>query len=152
MRCRRAVNQKKSLRVLVFGCFDLLHLGHVFFFQRAKKLGGFNAKLFVVVARDANARRAKGKTPFFTEKERAALLRSLRVVDRVVLGGKRDLFAVIKKIKPGVIVLGFDQRVDEKKLKRKIKEFGLRARVVRLRVAFKPRRHKSALLAKRLGL
>ncbi len=139
-------------RVVVFGCFDLLHLGHVFFFRKAKELGGARARLFVVVARDSNARRVKGKKPFFNEKERVALLRGLRCVDEVVLGGKKDLFAVLRKVKPDVVVLGFDQRVDEKKLKRKIAEFGLSSKVVRLRSAFKPRKHKSGVLKKFFGL
>jgi glycerol-3-phosphate cytidylyltransferase-like family protein len=114
--------------------------------------GAKRAKLFVVVARDRNAKRLKGKTPFFSEVERKKLLSGLRSVDEVVLGGKRDLFAVLQKVKPDVIVLGFDQRVNESLLKKKIREFGLAARVVRLRSAFKPRRHKSGVLKKYFGL
>ena len=139
-------------RVVVFGCFDLLHLGHVFFFEKAKRLGGNQTELLVVVARDSNARRVKGKAPFFNENERAALLRALRCVDHVVLGGKKDLFAVLKKVKPDLIVLGFDQRADEKKLKEKIKEFDLKAKVKRVNAAFKPLKHKSGVLKKYFGL
>ena len=156
LRLQRPVKTKasnaKRCRVMVFGCFDLLHLGHAFFFRKAKKLGGGKARLFVVVARDANAKRAKGKKPFFNEKERASLLKALRCVDRVVLGGKKDLFAVLRKVKPDVVVLGFDQRVDERKLKQKIKEFGLKTKVKRLRAAFNPAKHKSGILKKFFGL
>ena len=126
----------------------------MFFFKKAKRIGGRGgkAKLTIVVARDSNARRVKGKAPFFNETERVALLKALRVVDEVVLGSKKDLFAVLKKVNPDVVVLGFDQCVDERKLKEKIAEFGLRSRVVRLKAAFKPRKHKSGILKKFFGL
>lgn len=143
---------KKAKRVLVFGCFDLLHLGHLFFFERAKRAGGRGAKLFVVVARDSNAARAKGRKPFFDENERKKLLSGLRVVDEVILGGKKDLFRILRELRPDVVVLGFDQRVDERALKEKIKEFGLKAKVRRLKQAFKPRKHKSGVLKKHFGL
>ncbi len=150
---RRRRSLKRPVKTIaVFGCFDLLHLGHIFFFEKAKRAGGGKAKLVVVVARDSNARRVKGKAPFFNENERVALLKNLRCVDSVILGGKKDLFAVLRKVKPDVIVLGFDQRVDERKLEEKIAEFGLKAKVKRLQAAFKPRRHKSGVLKKFFGL
>ena len=42
---------KKKI-VLASGVFDLLHLGHVRFLEEAKKAGGRNAELIVIVARD----------------------------------------------------------------------------------------------------
>ncbi len=136
--------------VMVFGTFDLVHLGHVHFFNQASQLGD---KLIVVVARDANVKRMKGKKPFFSEKERLAMVSSLRVVGQAVLGDKRDFFAAIRKFKPAVIALGYDQKVlFMKHIREKLDEFGLRrTKLVRLK-PFQPGRFKSSKLKKLLDL
>ena len=130
---------------MVFGTFDVLHLGHLNFFKQARKLGG---ELIVVVARDANVLKIKGRSPYFSENERVALLRGLHIVDKVVLGNSSDLFSAIKKFKPNVIALGYDQATMQKKfIVTKLKELGIECKVVRLK-AFKEKRHKSTRLKK----
>ena len=126
--------------VMVFGSFDLLHPGHVWFVENAKKRGG---ELIAVVARDSSIERPKGRKPLFSEGERLHLVGALRAVDKAVLGGSKDFHAVVRRWKPQVVVLGYDQSADVNALKK------TGAQVVRLR-AFKPRRHKSSLLKKRL--
>ncbi len=129
-------------KVLVFGSFDFLHAGHLHFFLQAKKYGDF---LVVCVARDENVKRAKGRAPFFSEQERLHMVRSLRAVDKACLGAKRDFFASIKREKPAVIVLGYDQPANENLIKEKLKEFGLGAtRVVRLKKGFLQHKYKSS--------
>ena len=127
--------------VLVFGSFDVLHLGHLHFFTQAKKHG---SKLAVVVARDSSIKKNKGRKPFFSENERVKLVDSLKQVDKAVLGNRHDHHKIIKKIKPDVIVLGYDQLVDLKKLFEKLASFGLGTRVVRLKKGFKQKKHKSS--------
>jgi FAD synthetase len=96
--------------VLASGVFDLLHLGHVRFLEEAKKAGGENAELVVVVARDETVEKAKGKTPTIGEYHRAAVVESLKVVDRVVMGYLNfSISDIIDNIKPDVIALGYDQ-------------------------------------------
>ena len=96
--------------VLASGVFDLLHLGHVRFLEAAKKAGGENAWLVVVVARDSTVEKTKGKRPIMSEEQRVALVESLRVVDRAVLGFETlDIGEIIGSIKPDVIALGYDQ-------------------------------------------
>ncbi|VVB67863.1 FAD synthase [Candidatus Norongarragalina meridionalis] len=95
-------------KVVVCGAFDPLHLGHV----RLLKSAGKRGKLHVVVARDGNIKRLKKRKPFYTEKERIEFLRELKCVDNAVLGGTCDLLAVLRRIKPDVIVLGYDQKAD----------------------------------------
>ena len=102
-------SQKKKI-VLASGVFDLLHWGHIKFLEGAKKAGGENAELVVVVARDTTVEKIKGKTPVMSELQRAALVESLKVVDRVVLGYVSfNIGNVIEKLKPDVIALGYDQ-------------------------------------------
>lgn len=126
-------------KVMVFGVFDLLHPGHVNFLRQAKKFGDY---LIVSVARDTNVKKFKGHKAWQSEKQRVTVLRKLKFVDKVVLGGVKNPWPHIKKEKPDVIALGYDQKpyVSLKQLK-KI------ARVVRLK-AFRPEVYKSSRLRK----
>ena len=72
---------RKKKVVLASGVFDLLHLGHVRFLEEAKKAGGENAKLIVIIARDSTVEKTKGKKPIMSEDQRRALVESLKVVD-----------------------------------------------------------------------
>ncbi|MCX6707322.1 MAG: adenylyltransferase/cytidyltransferase family protein, partial [Candidatus Woesearchaeota archaeon] len=60
----------KPKTVLVFGTFDILHPGHLNFFDQARKAGGEGSKLVVVVARDFNSKKAKGIFPLNNERAR----------------------------------------------------------------------------------
>ena len=100
----------KKIVVLASGVFDLLHLGHVRFLEQAKRAGGKNAELVVIIARDSTVEKTKGRKPIMSEDERCALVASLKVVDRTVLGYENlDIGEVIENIKPDVIALGYDQ-------------------------------------------
>lgn len=104
--------QKPNKRtvVLASGVFDLLHLGHVRFLEEAKRTGGANAELIVVIARDSTVEQMKGRKPIMPEDQRRALVESLKVVDIAVLGYESlDIGEVIEKIKPSIIALGYDQ-------------------------------------------
>ncbi|MEM4598240.1 MAG: adenylyltransferase/cytidyltransferase family protein [Candidatus Diapherotrites archaeon] len=116
--------------VIAFGTFDFLHYGHLYYLQKAKKLGG---KLLVVVSRDENAFSSKGKRPIHTEKERLEIIRALRCVDNAVLGLKgSNMFEILLKYKPDVIALGYDQRVNVKELSAFIAKKGPKARIIRI--------------------
>jgi FAD synthetase len=102
--------QNKIKIILASGTFDLLHLGHVRYLEEAKKKGGENARLVVIVARDHTVEKRKGKKPVMNENQRKALVESLRVVDEAILGDKKfSIQKSIDKIKPSIIALGYDQ-------------------------------------------
>lgn len=121
--------------VLSAGVFDLLHLGHVRYLEEAKKAGGDNAKLIVIVARDKNVEDRKGEKPVMSEKQRRALVESLKVVDEAILGFEEfNMDDVIERIKPDVIALGHDQYYNNigKTVRKLVAEKGLPIRVVRI--------------------
>jgi FAD synthetase len=96
--------------VLASGVFDLLHLGHVKFLEEAKRAGGPKSELIVIVATDKTVENTKGRKPIMAEDQRRALVESLKVVDKAMLGFETlDIGEIISKVKPGVIALGYDQ-------------------------------------------
>ncbi len=124
----------KKTVVIASGVFDLLHLGHVKFLEEAKRTGGENAELIVVIARDNTVEKMKGRKPIMSEDQRRALVESLKVVDIAVLGFENlDIGEVITKIKPDIIALGYDQQemirnvteyIGKKKLSAKVVKIG----------------------------
>src|SRR3989344_4137326 len=96
--------QNKSI-VLAGGVFDILHVGHVKFLQKAKEKGD---QLFVLVESDGNVRRIKGKNrPINNQKNRAVILSSLIYVDYVILlpnlKTDTDYDKLVFQIQPSVI-------------------------------------------------
>lgn len=91
--------------VLVGGCFDVLHPGHVIFLEKAKKCGDI---LVVLLESDEKIKKLKGiSRPVHNQKERAKVLTSLRSVDFVILlpfmEKEIEYDDLIDKIKPDVI-------------------------------------------------
>lgn len=113
----------KKRTVLASGTFDLLHLGHVKFLEEAKKAGGKNAELIVIVARDSTVISRKEKKPIMPEDQRRALVESLKVVDEAILGWEDfSIDKVIERIKPDVIAIGYDQDGIENDVKKAMKK------------------------------
>ena len=125
--------KKKRKIVLASGTFDLLHLGHVKYLEEAKKAGGRNAELMVIVARDGTVEKRRGTKSIVPENQRRALVGSLRVVDDAILGYEDfDIEKVIQKIKPDVIALGYDRGDIGRTVRNYIKEKGLKIKVVKI--------------------
>ena len=89
-------------KVLVGGSFNAIHPGHVYFLNEAKKLGD---ELIVVLANDKNNR----KSYAVSASKRKKLLKSLGIADKILIGDSKDKTKIIKKIKPDLVVLGYDQ-------------------------------------------
>ncbi|MEM2081823.1 MAG: adenylyltransferase/cytidyltransferase family protein [Candidatus Bathyarchaeia archaeon] len=128
-----ADKQGRKKIVLASGVFDLLHLGHVRFLEEAKKAGGNDAELIVIIARDSTVEKSKGRKPVMPESQRRALVESLKVVDAAVLGFEEfDIADVIRRIKPDVIALGYDQSDMERLVKDYLNKNNLNIEVVRI--------------------
>ena len=116
--------------VLATGAFDLLHYGHLNFLEEAKRAGGRNAKLVVVVARDKTVEARKGKKPVVPEDQRRALIEALKPVDEVILGFEdMNYEAVIEKLKPDIIAVGYDQSDIRRSVEEIIKKKGLKIKI-----------------------
>lgn len=131
--------------VMASGTFEVLHKGHVFYLKQAKELG---KKLVVVVSRDKRAEEVKGRRLRNLEDKRLKQVSKLQFVYNAILGDVKDPYLSIKKIKPDIIALGYDQKKFVPDLPHKIKEFGLNTKIARI-PAYKPHKYKSSLI---LGL
>jgi FAD synthetase len=128
-----ASKHEKKKVVLASGVFDLLHLGHVKFLEEAKKAGGKDAELLVIIARDCTVEKNKGRKPIMPENQRRALVESLKVVDEAVLGFEEfDIGDVIERIKPDVIALGYDQAGMEKRVQEYVDKHKLNVAVIKI--------------------
>lgn len=97
--------------VFTNGCFDLLHVGHVTYLEKARSLG---RHLIVGLNTDASVRRLKGETrPLVHELDRARVLAALACVDAVVLFDQDTPAELIEKIRPDILVKGGDYKPEE---------------------------------------
>jgi len=96
-----------SKRTLVFGTFDRLHPGHLFFLGRALEHG----PLTIVVARDRTVLRTKKRKPIESQDVRCRSLREALPGAEVVLGHPSDFLAPVRRIRPRRILLGYDQKL-----------------------------------------
>ncbi|MGI4739276.1 MAG: D-glycero-beta-D-manno-heptose 1-phosphate adenylyltransferase [Janthinobacterium lividum] len=95
--------------VFTNGCFDLLHLGHVDYLEKARALGD---RLVVGLNTDASVRVLKPGRPLQDETSRARVLAALAFVDAVVLFGDPTPLQLIKEVQPDVLVKGDDYAID----------------------------------------
>lgn len=101
-------------KVLVSGCYDLLHAGHITFFETASLYGD----VYVCVGADANIRRLKNHDPKFTQEERVYMVSACRYVThaRVSSGsGMLDFEPDMAEIKPDYFVVNEDGVTDGKR-------------------------------------
>ena len=100
-------------RVLATGVFDIIHPGHLWYFEEARKLGD---ELVVLVTSDKHASDTK-RVPKHDERERLALVKNLRLVDDAFVGNyPYSIAGTVERARPDVIALGHDQPYDEEKL------------------------------------
>ena len=128
-------------KVLIFGTFDIIHPGHLNFFNQARKHG----KLTIIISRDKTVKAVKGRFPLNNETKRLANLKSINITENILLGNITNKYAIIKKLKPDVICIGYDQTSFTDKLKQKIKEFNLTTKIIRLK-PYKEKKYKSSKL------
>jgi D-beta-D-heptose 7-phosphate kinase/D-beta-D-heptose 1-phosphate adenosyltransferase len=99
---------KKKGKRIVFtnGCFDLLHLGHIRYLEKAKSLGDI---LVVGVNSDRSVQSLKGpERPILPEEERAEILSGLECVDYITLFDELTPLELISSLEPHILVKGGD--------------------------------------------
>lgn len=128
---REKKNIKEKKIVVVGGCFDIVHLGHVMFLEKAKAKGDI---LIVLLESDENIRKNKGPNrPINNQENRAIFLTKLKMVDRVIklpeMKNDEDYLEIIKKIKPKIIAVS-EQDINLEKKKEQAKQIGAKVLIV----------------------
>jgi cytidyltransferase-like protein len=102
-------------KVMVSGCFDWVHTGHIRFFEEASQFGD----LYVVVGHDQNLRLLKGEGhPLFPEEERRYWVQSIRFVKQAMIStgsGWLDAEPEMLAVKPDILVVNEDGDRPEKR-------------------------------------
>ena len=110
-RLRAAWRLKDHKVVFTNGCFDLLHLGHIDYLEKAALLG---TKLIVAVNSDSSVKKIKGEDrPIQDDRSRSKLIAALEFVSTVILFDEETPSELIHALSPDVLVKGDDYTVEE---------------------------------------
>jgi cytidyltransferase-like protein len=107
------------IKVFVSGCYDILHAGHIDFFEQAKALGDY---LIVCFASDKVLIKYKNRKSSLPEAHKRKILASLRVVDKVVMGKNveregLDFYECFLAEKPDILAVTQDDKYEQEKRK-----------------------------------
>lgn len=95
--------------VFTNGCFDILHLGHVDYLEKARQQGD---RMVLGLNTDASVNKLKPGRPIVNEYSRARLMAALSFVDAVILFGEETPYELINAIKPDILVKGDDYTIE----------------------------------------
>ena len=101
-------------KVFVSGCYDLLHSGHVEFFQQASRFGD----LYVGIGSDATYLEYKHRKPMFPQEERLFMVRNIKVVKEAYINEGRgviDFIPTLDIVKPDIFVVNAEGGSEEKR-------------------------------------
>jgi D-beta-D-heptose 7-phosphate kinase/D-beta-D-heptose 1-phosphate adenosyltransferase len=99
---------KNKKIIFTNGCFDILHIGHIKYLEKAKSFGDV---LILGLNSDNSVKKLKGKNrPINNQIDRAYILASLEVVDYLVIFEDDTPYELIKLIKPDILVKGGDYK------------------------------------------
>ncbi len=122
--------EKRRGRIAVFtnGCFDLLHVGHIKYLEKARALGDM---LVLGLNSDTSVKRLKGKKrPLIGEEERSQILAALDCVDYVCLFEEDTPLELINTLHPDILVKGGDYNPDEVVGKDIVESYGGRVELI----------------------
>jgi D-beta-D-heptose 7-phosphate kinase/D-beta-D-heptose 1-phosphate adenosyltransferase len=126
----RAAQRHRRRVVFTNGCFDLLHVGHIRYLERAKRLGDL---LVVAVNTDRSVRRIKGRRrPIVPQAQRAEVVAALGCVDYVVLFSTPTPQPLIARVRPDILVKGADWPVNRIAGKAEVEAAGGRVKTIPL--------------------
>ncbi|MFD3276889.1 D-glycero-beta-D-manno-heptose 1-phosphate adenylyltransferase [Aquirufa echingensis] len=108
---RRSIWKQESQQVVFTnGCFDILHLGHVDYLEKARQTG---TKMIVGVNADSSVRKLKGPSrPVNNEYARARILAALEFVDLVIIFEEETPLNLINELLPDILVKGDDYSIE----------------------------------------
>lgn len=94
-------------KVLVGGCFDFIHFGHISFLKQAKSHGDY---LIVALESDENVRKMKGNArPIHSQQQRKEMLEALSIVDEIItlapMNSDTEYLNLVLQVKPQIIAV-----------------------------------------------
>jgi len=96
--------------VFTNGCFDIVHLGHIDYLEKAQHLGD---KLVLGLNTDASVRRLKGESrPIVNEYARARMMSAMSFIDAVILFDEETPKELIETLCPNILVKGDDYSIE----------------------------------------
>src|ERR1051325_4929809 len=102
LRTLKLLRRKGKRIVTTNGSFDLLHIGHTRFLERARRQGDV---LIALLNSDASIRKRKGRNrPILPQQTRAEMMAALRSVDYVTIFDDDTPLALLRQIKPDIHV------------------------------------------------
>ena len=127
---RAIVAQLRALRrkiVFANGCFDLIHVGHIRYLQKARELGDV---LIVGINGDSCVTMLKGEgRPLQPEAERAEIIASMDCVDYVLLFDAPTVDGILKELRPDVHAKGTDYTEESVPEKETVRAYGGRVAI-----------------------
>lgn len=139
---RRSLKSEGKKVVSTNGCFDILHLGHLQYLEKAKKLGDV---LICAINSDLSVKKLKGPNrPIHSEEIRAQQLAALESVDYVVVFSELTPESILELIQPDLHVKGGDYNPDQLPEKRVVEKHGGKVSCI----AFTPGFSTSSLIEK----
>ena len=99
--------KKRNLNIVFTnGCFDILHLGHIDYLEKAKEKGD---KLIIGLNSDSSIKILKGNSrPINNNEFRSRMLASLEFVDAVVIFEEQTPLQLIESLSPNILIKGND--------------------------------------------
>lgn len=119
------------IKVMATGTFDIIHPGHGFYLEKAKRLGGKDSLLMVVIATDKTVEKHK-RVPIMCQEQRLEMIQLLKPVDEAYIGSEDDPFKIVREKSPDIIAIGPDQDFNIEKLQEKLNAMGLNSKVVKI--------------------
>ena len=101
-------------KVFVSGCYDLLHSGHIEFFQQASQFGD----LYVGIGSDATYLEYKHRKPMFPQEERLFMVRNVKAVKEAYINegsGVIDFIPTLDLVQPDIFVVNAEGGSDAKR-------------------------------------
>lgn len=99
--------KSKKKKVFVSGCYDMLHSGHVAFFEEASKLGD----LYVGIGSDATIKQLKARKTINSQEERLYMVQALKSVKQAWINsgsGLLDFAEEVKRLRPDIFFVNSD--------------------------------------------
>ena len=126
-----ALRREGKRIVFTNGCFDLLHVGHMYLLREAKKFGDV---LVVGLNSDASVKALKGDSrPIVGQQDRSEALAALECVDYLVVFDEPDPMELLRALRPDALVKGDDYRESEVVGAEFLKSYGGEVRLVPVR-------------------